>query len=77
MTTQSNHNPFEKQQGLDRYELTVMGEDLTIQYLYCTSYRHLSDGRLLMERRTRKAGCATNPKVAQKFQVLRIRDFLA
>jgi hypothetical protein len=80
MIKQQNHNPFANRQTFDRYELTLLSEDGSeMVYRYCTSYRQTTDGRVLMQRMStgRKAKCATPPKYAKRFQILRVRDFLS
>lgn len=80
MIQKQNHNPFANKQTFDRYELTLLGEDASeIVYRYCTSYSQTADGRVLMQRVSQggRAKCATNPKAAQRFHILRVRDFLA
>ena len=79
MIQQQNHNPFANRQTFDRYELTLLSEDGSeMVYLYCTSYRQTPDGRVLMQRTTTgsKAKCATTPKYAKRYHILRVRDFL-
>lgn len=75
--TQVDHNPFRNRQRCDRYELMVLHTDLSIHYRYCTSYRQLCDGRLLLLRTAEgKARCASNPKTAKVCVIMRVRDFL-
>ena len=77
MIKQIENNPFAGRSNIDRYELMVMSEDLVVSYRYCTSFRHLKDGRLLLERKFNRGALATATKFAKKFAIIRVRDFLA
>lgn len=74
MIKQHQHNPFALKTPHDLFEILALDEQCQFHYFHCSSFHHLEDGRLLMQRRTTNgdAQVATAAKFAKRYCVLRV-----